>query len=65
MMMNGPQFWDRLMPTLMMVPDDQRALAVGHVLESVRGIDHADDAMIQRLVEELQVRFGVAGPARH
>jgi hypothetical protein len=51
------QFMDRAMPIVAPLPFDQNVLAIGHLLEALRGRDDVDEATAARLLSELRARF--------
>jgi hypothetical protein len=48
------RLWDRLLSIIGTLPDSQRAAAVVHVLQAMRGNADMDDAAVDRLVDDIR-----------
>jgi hypothetical protein len=50
------QFMEKAVPIIAPLPHDQNVLAIGHMLEALRGKSYVSKALAERLLEELRQR---------
>jgi hypothetical protein len=55
--MTPAQFFDKLMPAIAPLDPQQRATAFALALEHLRGKDEVDEALANKLADELRARF--------